>query len=552
MRRSLLLWLLWILGPVDVLAQDATFTRIQLETAVLSHFKACGESYFAEQHLVLTTGEVGDNSLGTWEFRGYHSDLAFQPISEADRLNGIQARGVYRYQWAASRQRTPGRSPSSWVAPGVESILFEVKGGEPQQLSGLALRGTRPAVCPNAAEDAALLGARQRARTDSALIRAVATRSADGVRDALQRGARPNVIVERMPALHAAMTGNLQDLNVFSELLNQGADPNEPNERGETPLMTLVRNHLYFDLWGTPLILRGADPLKRDSAGRDVFDHLAQSARAGDTALLRSLRQLVPRTGAQRMRFAQLFEGEWSGREVKSSLQFGTPFSIRLEHLTQLPTSTQLLWAPSPQSSELEPAATYSIFPLSDSVMLLVCTTPRHSAGIADSYRARVSDDALSLEGESGIPIRLRRTGRASPRRMVAAESTLEPAVLSSLVGNWDVTFRNGSSARLRVVLDGSAVTARMAIRNGKASEVEENLQYVPGLDGGGFVLQGQGYTWKKSLTGVARLLSPSPDSWDVGTYTGFLPGASSELKLHRTTATGGNITWTFRRASSP
>ena len=178
MRRAM-----YLIMPLMLLPREATSQKSegewqgQLDVVVLGHFLRCGESYFAEQHLVLTTGEVSERSLGTWEFRGYKSDFSFRTVSEADRLNGIAWRGIYRYQWTAQRQRTPGVAPSRWIEPGVSAIEFQMKDGKLEQLNERSLRGTMPAACPDSSTDAALFGAHARARVHTTLMRAVGQRS---------------------------------------------------------------------------------------------------------------------------------------------------------------------------------------------------------------------------------------------------------------------------------------------------------------------------------------------------------------------------------------
>ena len=102
------------------------------------------------------------------------------------------------------------------------------------------------------------------------LVEAVASHDPSAVRSALDQGADPNFRAGPFdePVLtHAVRRGtDVGDESVVGMLLASGASPNVPGRQGETPLHAAAAagNARMVDVLSTA----GADPLKRDLAGR--------------------------------------------------------------------------------------------------------------------------------------------------------------------------------------------------------------------------------------------------------------------------------------------
>jgi|GEM_PF-3025669 len=90
-----------------------------------------------------------------------------------------------------------------------------------------------------------------------------------------------NAIVHRnYPVIHALLEAGAKtdgllgfgsDPTTTCLLLQYGADPNDPDERGETPLMTAAA--LGEDVWALHLLEGGADPNLQDARGRTALMH---------------------------------------------------------------------------------------------------------------------------------------------------------------------------------------------------------------------------------------------------------------------------------------
>lgn len=107
------------------------------------------------------------------------------------------------------------------------------------------------------------------------LLYSIHQKDHNGIREALDAGANPNLIVRGMPVLIQAILGT-EDNEIINYFLQKGADPNLPDSSGDTPLIWTCQYSGTFNLTSLfeifkTLLIHGADPNAQDNDGQTAL-----------------------------------------------------------------------------------------------------------------------------------------------------------------------------------------------------------------------------------------------------------------------------------------
>lgn len=107
------------------------------------------------------------------------------------------------------------------------------------------------------------------------LLYSIDQKDHNGIREALDEGANPNLIVRGMPVLIQAILGT-EDNEIINYFLQKGADPNLPDVTGDTPLIWTCQYSGTFNLTSLfeifkTLLIHGADPNAQDNDGQTAL-----------------------------------------------------------------------------------------------------------------------------------------------------------------------------------------------------------------------------------------------------------------------------------------